>query len=88
MEKREPVIVANEFTNDELYAWMQEKLFAMRQLKALQVEKASMELRLAEIKEEIRAIGLRSCIEVCRQKLGPILHPIDLGTQLDADPEQ
>ncbi|CAI0960550.1 Uncharacterised protein [Serratia liquefaciens] len=88
MEKREPVIVANEFTNDELYAWMQEKLSAMRQLKALQAEKASMELRLAEITEEIRAIGLRSCIEVCRQRSGPILHQAGLGTLQSADLEQ
>lgn len=85
MEKREPVIVANEFTNDELYAWMQEKLSAMRQLKALQMEKASMELRLAEITEEIRVIALQSCIEVCRQKPGPILHQAGQGTQRGAD---
>lgn len=80
MEKREPVIIANDYTNDELYAWMQEKISAMLRLKELEAEKASMELRLADITEEIRVIGLQSCIEVCRQNSGPILHPADQET--------
>lgn len=80
MEKREPVIIVTDYTNDELHAWMQKKISAMRQLEALQAEKASMELRLTEITEEIRAIGLQSCIAVCRQKSGPILHPADQET--------
>lgn len=80
MEKREPVIIVTDYTNDELHAWMQKKISAMRQLEALQAEKASMEQRLAEITEEIRVIGLQSCIEVCRQNSGPILHPADQET--------
>lgn len=74
MKKKEPAIMANGLTNDELFSWLKEKMEAMCELKGLEEQKASMLERLSGLNERISVIAPRSCISISQQEQGPILH--------------
>ena len=43
MQKKEPVIIAGDFNNEELYRWLVKKAESFTQLRQLHIEKASLE---------------------------------------------
>ncbi|VDZ51557.1 Uncharacterised protein [Serratia odorifera] len=75
MENKEPVIIANNLSENELHEWMSAKIRAINELKLLNEEKASLELRLIALKSQIRSVSQQSCIAVFQQTRGSIPHP-------------
>lgn len=67
MQKQEPVIIVNEFTNDQLPASIEGKIAVIRTLNNLQKENSSLEQRLLQIEDGIKVTGLQSRIEVFQQ---------------------
>ncbi len=75
MQKREPVIFAGDFNNDELYGWLCNKTEAMTRLRMLYTDKASIEQRLIEIDSMISKVAAESQLEISPTDLGPTQHP-------------
>lgn len=64
MQKKEPVIFAGDFNNDELYQWLSKKVEAMATLRQLHRDKASIEQRLAELTSMITEVTAESQLEI------------------------
>lgn len=71
MQKKEPVIFAGDFNNDELYQWLCKKVEAMTNLRQLHTDKASIEQRLAELTSMITEVTAESQLEISLTDRGP-----------------
>ncbi len=64
MQKKEPVIIAGDFNNEELYQWLIRKVEAMTHLRKLHQDKASLEERLVSVKQMIAVVTNESQLEI------------------------
>lgn len=64
MQKKEPVIIAGDFYNEELYQWLVKKAESFTQLRQLHIEKASLEERLVSVKQMIAVVTNESQLEI------------------------
>ncbi|EHW2504124.1 protein YdfC, partial [Escherichia coli] len=53
MQKREPVIIAPDYTNDELYEWMHQKINAAQDLKWANEVRAKQAENLSSLEQDI-----------------------------------
>ncbi|WP_312584917.1 hypothetical protein [Atlantibacter sp.] len=74
MEKKEPKIMAEGFTNEELYQWMREKASAGSQLQWALAQKAHLQQALAQIEVEILELTNAAALEFADKNLDPIHH--------------
>lgn len=80
MQKKEPVIFAGDFNNDELYQWLCKKVEAMTTLRQLHTDKASIEQRLAELTSMITEVTAESQLEISLTNWDPIQHQGSQGS--------
>lgn len=80
MQKKEPVIFAGDFNNEELYQWLCKKVEAMTTLRQLHIDKASIERRLVEVDSMISEVTAESQLEISPTGLGPTQHPDNQGS--------
>ncbi len=66
MQKPEPTIITNSFTDEELYAWMQEKAAAARLLQSAVAEKAMLEESLNRVEGQIASLTAQATLDVSR----------------------
>lgn len=78
MKKKEPVIFAGDFSDEELYQWLRKKVEAMTILRMMQQEKASLEERLEEMESAITEITAQSQLGISPTNQGPIQRPSSL----------
>ncbi|HBN7019257.1 TPA: hypothetical protein PJF92_000135 [Escherichia coli] len=64
MQKKEPVIIAGDFNNEELYQWLVKKAESFTQLRQLHIEKTSLEERLVSVKQMIAVVTNESQLEI------------------------
>ncbi|EJP4642326.1 TPA: hypothetical protein ACIGNI_002608 [Salmonella enterica] len=80
MQKKEPVIIAGDFNNEELYRWLVKKAESFTQLRQLHIEKASLEERLANVKKIISVVTNESQLEISLTDQDPTQHQDSQGS--------
>lgn len=75
MQKKEPVIFAGDFNNEELYHWLHKKVEAMTTLRQLQMDKASFEGRLKDVDSMITEVAAECHLNISLTNQGPIQNP-------------
>ncbi|MEB7740268.1 hypothetical protein NGB58_13540 [Escherichia coli] len=66
MQKPEPVIIAPDYTDDELYEWMRKKLRAASDLKQANSHKERITDSLASLEQEIAILTQNAALNVSR----------------------
>lgn len=64
MQKREPVIIAPDYTDDELYEWMRQKINAAQDLKWANEARAKQAENLSALEQDITRLessGIKHC---------------------------
>lgn len=74
MEKKEPKIMAEGFTNEELYQWMREKANAGSRLQSALAEKACLQQALTQIEEQILELTNSAALEFADKARDPTHH--------------
>lgn len=64
MKENEPHIYAGSMNNEEFYQWLIGKVEAMTHLRKLHQDKASLEERLADVKQMIAVVTNESQLEI------------------------
>lgn len=80
MQKKEPVIIAGDFNNEELYRWLVKKAESFTQLRQLHIEKTSLEERLANVKKIIAVVTNESQLEISLTDQDPTQHQDSQGS--------
>ncbi|MBS3894883.1 hypothetical protein [Serratia marcescens] len=57
MERREPIIIAEGYSNAEIYQWMKNKTEELRVIDSLTKEKTSLQERLNEVEQKLKALN-------------------------------
>ncbi|EKF9532405.1 hypothetical protein O1C27_005258 [Escherichia coli] len=73
MQKREPVIIAPDYTNDELYEWMHQKINAAQDLKWANEVRAKQAENLSSLEQRYHQSGKSSGINHCQNDYIPAL---------------
>ncbi len=79
MQKREPVIIAPDYTDDELYEWMRQKINAAQDLKWANETRAKQAENLSALEQDITnlekaaALSIAGCSPVSGARTPP--HP-------------
>ncbi|HDI8418569.1 hypothetical protein [Escherichia coli] len=66
MQKREPVIIAPDYTDDEIYEWMYGKIRAINDLKQAADYKERLSKELASAEQDITTLAKRAALNVSR----------------------
>ncbi len=66
MQKREPLIIAPDYTDDELYEWMRGKIRAINDLKQATDHKERLSETLASVTQDITALAKSAALNVSR----------------------
>lgn len=74
MEKKEPKIMAEGFTNEELYQWMREKANAGYRLQSALAEKACLQQALTKVEDEILELTNSAALEIADKIQDPTHH--------------
>nr|WP_001171967.1 hypothetical protein [Escherichia coli] len=64
MQKREPVIIAPDYTNDELYEWMHQKINAAQDLKWANEVRAKQAENLSSLEQDITNLEKETLIRL------------------------
>ncbi|STI85360.1 putative prophage protein [Escherichia coli] len=73
MQKREPVIIAPDYTDDELYEWMHQKINAAQDLKWANEARAKQAENLSALEQDITNLEKSSGIKHCQNDYIPAL---------------
>lgn len=73
MQKREPVIIAPDYTDDELYEWMRQKINAAQDLKWANEARAKQAENLSALEQDITRLEKSSGIKHCQNDYIPAL---------------
>ncbi|EFJ2948274.1 hypothetical protein G5G55_001621 [Escherichia coli] len=73
MQKREPVIIAPDYTDDELYEWMRQKIKAAQDLKWANEARAKQAENLSALEQRYHQSGKSSGIKHCQNDFIPAL---------------
>lgn len=73
MQKREPVIIAPDYTDDELYEWMRQKINAAQDLKWANEARAKQAENLSALEQRYHQAGKSSGIKHCQNDYIPAL---------------
>ncbi|EEW1769767.1 hypothetical protein ABLM65_005014 [Escherichia coli] len=66
MQKREPVIIAPDYTNDELYEWMHQKINAAQDLKWANEVRAKQAENLSSLEQDITRLEKAAALTIAR----------------------
>ncbi|EFH2540048.1 hypothetical protein G3823_005437 [Escherichia coli] len=66
MQKREPLIIAPDYTDDELYEWMRGKIRAINDLKQATDHKERLSETLTSVTQDIIALAKSAALNVSR----------------------
>ncbi|EEU9537782.1 hypothetical protein [Escherichia coli] len=66
MQKREPLIIAPDYTDDELYEWMRGKIRAINDLKQATDHKERLSETLTSVTQDITALAKSAALNVSR----------------------
>ncbi|HAX0302250.1 TPA: hypothetical protein J1413_004598 [Escherichia coli] len=66
MQKREPVIIAPDYTDDEIYEWMSQKIKAAQELKWANESRVQQIKSLSELEQEIASLTKAATLSVAR----------------------
>ncbi|EMY1205934.1 hypothetical protein AAIG78_004690 [Escherichia coli] len=66
MQKREPLIIAPNYTDDELYEWMRGKIRAINDLKQATDHKERLSETLTSVTQDIIALAKSAALNVSR----------------------
>ncbi|KAE9730131.1 hypothetical protein [Escherichia coli] len=66
MQKREPVIIAPDYTDDEIYEWMCGKIRAINDMKQAAGYKERLSKELASAEQDITTLAKRAALNVSR----------------------
>lgn len=80
MQRKEPIIYAGDFSDEELYQWLVEKVRSMTHLRQLHKDKASIEERLSEISAMISRVTAESQLEISLTNQDPTQIPDSQGS--------
>lgn len=72
---KEPKIVAEGLTNEQLYAWMKDKVQKASALRAALAEKQQIEQVLVDIESRINQLTSEAALEVLPQSQDPTQYP-------------
>lgn len=73
MQKREPVIIVPDYTDDELYEWIHQKIKAAQDLKWANEAVAKQAENLSALEQDITEAGKSSGIKHCQNDYIPAL---------------
>lgn len=65
-EKREPVIIAPDYTDDELYEWMRQKINAAQDLKWANEARAKQAENLSALEQDITNLEKAAALSIAR----------------------
>ncbi len=66
MQKRDPVIIAPDYTDDEIYEWMRGKIRAINDLKQAADNKERLSKELASAEQDITTLAKSAALNVSR----------------------
>lgn len=66
MQKREPVIIAPDYTDDEIYEWMSQKIKAAQELKWANESREQQIRSMSELEQEIASLTKAATLSVAR----------------------
>ncbi|EOA6841550.1 protein YdfC [Escherichia coli] len=66
MHKREPVIIAPDYTDDELYEWMHQKIKAAQDLKWANEARAKQAENLSALEQDITNLEKAAALSIAR----------------------
>ncbi len=66
MQKRDPVIIAPDYTDDELYEWMHQKIKAVQDLKWANEARAKQAENLSALEQDITNLEKAAALSIAR----------------------
>ncbi|EFJ7285263.1 hypothetical protein AX041_004804 [Escherichia coli] len=66
MQKRDPVIIAPDYTDDELYEWMHQKIKAVQDLKWANEARAKQAKNLSALEQDITNLEKAAALSIAR----------------------
>ena len=75
MQKSEPKLIADGYTDEEIFQWMRSKYQTASLLKSALAEKLSLEQALADVNSRISDLTSEAAVVVVQKSEGPIPHP-------------
>ncbi|EON3078645.1 protein YdfC [Escherichia coli] len=66
MQKREPVIIAPDYNDDELYEWMRQKINAAQDLKWANEARAKQAENLSALEQDITKLEKAAALSIAR----------------------
>ncbi len=79
MQKREPVIIAPDYTDDELYEWMHQKINAAQDLKWANEARAKQAENLSALEQDITNLEKSSSIKHCQNDYRLVIKEFSTG---------
>ncbi len=75
MQKSEPKLIADGYTDEEIFQWMRSKTMTANLLKSALAEKLVLEQALDDVNSRIKDLTNEAAVVVVQESEGPIPHP-------------